>query len=331
MEYLPIDELYFRSLKFPSRICQKKAVCLDPNKDWMYRGQYNNGYELTSVQEVIDYFKVPGSIEKATKKLRPDNWEYFNCLIAGFRNGVIDTDAHKINGGTEISLEDRNNTLSPEYYDRLPKMTDDEILVFNKNNPINFDTTHIRHGTHRAYAMIGRLIRGEKYIPFYIKKENFNPIIKIKYLSVLDELNIPRSEYTICQSSILSLIGNRANDDLDIVVSTRLREVSLDGTTTDCKIHPNIEIFALNKGKFNAFGCSNDDQLIQDYSINICGYNFVEPRFYFSRLWPENEKKVCDHILIKEFMDSDLYKVSPYNNISIAQWGVDLLPLKQNK
>jgi hypothetical protein len=328
MEYIPIDELYFRSLKFPSRICQKKSVCLDPDYNWQYRGQYNHAYKLKSVQEVVDYFKPPDAIERACSILRPDNWEYFNCLIAGFRKNVLDTDMHKITGQAEISLEDRNNTLSPDYYDSLDKMTEEEILAFNKANPIDFGITHIKHGTHRAYAMIGRLIRDEKYIPFYVKKENFNPIIKLRHLSVLDDLGIPRNEYTICQSALLALITNRPNDDLDIVISNRLRNESLDGFMKDCHIHPHIEVFGRNKGKFNAFGCIDDEQLIQEYSINIAGYNFVEPRFYFSRIWPENEKKRHDHMLIHEFMASGLDKIEPYNKITAEQWGINLLPSK---
>jgi hypothetical protein len=331
MEYIPIDELYFRSLKFPSRNCQKKSVCLDPDYNWLKRAHYNHQYKLKNVQEVIDHFRTPGSIEKAKSILRLDNWEYFNCLLAGFRKNVLDTDAHKVNGTPEISLEERNNTLSLEYYNSLGEMSDDAILKFNKNNPIDFDSEFIRHGTHRTYAMIGRLVRGERYIPFYVKKESFNPIIKVKYLRILDDLQIPRSEYTICQSSMLTLMDNRPNDDLDIVVSNKLRHYSLDGEVHGCKIHSNIEVFGKNHKKFRAFGCKDDDDLIQNYSVNIAGYNFVEPRFYFSRIWPENTRKINDQQLIHYFMNSELRNITPFNIITDKQWGFGLLPTEKNE
>ena len=327
MNYIKISKDYFLDCKFPSRECHKKAVCLDPEYHWERRGQYNHQYKLKTVRDVVEYFKQDGAIEKAKEKLKEDNWEYFNCLLYGWRNGVIDTDQHKKTGGVEISLEDRNRTLSPEYYQSLQKMTNEEIHNFNKNNPVEFDGDIIRHGTHRVYAMIGRLIRGEEYIPFYIGEDRFlNPVNRINFLEELDKMGIPREEYTICQSAWLTMMGIRKNDDLDIVVSSRLREYSLDGDVSDLKIHPNVEVFGKNRKKFNEFGCDNDDDFINKYSINIGGYNFCEPRFYFCRIWPENDRKVRDQKMIKEFFKNEKHKEFPFSEISIEKWGLELLP-----
>jgi len=327
MNYIKISKDYFLDCTFPGRQCHKKAVCLDPNYHWKHRGQYNHQYELKTVRDVVTYFKKDGTIDKAKSKLREDNWEYFNCLLYGWRKGVLDTDIHKKKGGMEISLEERNKTLSPEYYQSLEKMTEEEIYEFNKNNPIEFEENVIRHGTHRVYAMIGRLIRGEKYIPFYIDESRFvNPIKKIKFLSELDKLGIPRYEYTICQSSWLSMMNIRNNDDLDIVISNRLREYSLGGDMDDLKIHPNVEVFGKNREKFKAFGCKDDDDLIQNYSINIGSYNFCEPRFYFSRIWPENDRKIMDQKMIRKFFEKGNHKFYPFSDITIEKWGLDLLP-----
>lgn len=328
MQYCEIDLLHFLNLKFPSRQCQKKALVLDPDYFWERRAQYNHTYKLSTVKDIVDYYRNEDNLNKQKSKMREFNWEYFNCLLFGFRTNVLDTDKHKVHGGTEISSEDRNKILTPEYYQSLDKMSDEEILKFNQDNPIDFDSEYIRHGTHRAYAMIGRLIRGEAYIPFYVKQENFLPIIKINHIHELDKLQIPRSEYTICQSSLLALMGIRPNDDLDIVISSRLREYSLGGINTECKIHKNIEVFEKNHSKFKAFGCTNDDELITKYSVNINGYNFVEPRFYFSRIWPENNKKINDQKLIKEFHILNKHLNYPFNSISKEQWGVELLPNK---
>lgn len=331
MQYCKIDLIHFLNLKFPTRICQKKALILDPEYFWEYRGQFSHRYKLTTVKEVIEYYKNTNNLEVQKNKMRENNWEYFNCLLYGFRKNVLDTDIHKTQGGPEITAKERNKILTPQYYENLEKMSDKDILEFNKQNPIDFDLEHIKHGTHRAYAMIGRLIRGEKYIPFYVSIKNFNPLIKLNFLNQLDSLNIPRSEYTLCQSSILSLMGIRPNDDLDIVVSSRLRNYSLEGDVNSCKIHPKIEVFKKNHSKFRAFGCINDDDLINNYSINILGYNFVEPRFYFSRIWPENKRKLEDQKQIRRFMLSDEPKSYPFNQISKIQWGVNLLPLDKNE
>jgi hypothetical protein len=329
MQYCEIDLNHFLKLKFPSRICQKKALILDPDFYWEHRGQFNHTFKLKTVEEVVQYYQNSNNLNIQKQKSKENNWEYFNCLLYGFRKNTLDTDKHKKLGGSEISSEERNKILTPEYYQSLEQMTDSEILEFNQKNPIDFDLEFIRHGTHRAYAMIGRLVRGEKYIPFYVKSDDFNPLLKLNFLQELDSLQIPKSEYTLCQSSILALMGIRSNDDLDIVVSSKLREYSLNGETNGCKIHKNIEVFCKNHGKFKAFGCEDDDDLIQNYSINLMGYNFVEPRFYFSRIWPENQRKVEDQNQIRMFMSSSKNNLYPFNQISKEKWGVELLPIKK--
>lgn len=61
--------------------------------------------------------------------------------------------------------------------------------------------------------MIGRLIRGEKYFPFYMKTDKIydipwkndmkirttKPIENLNIVSEMDNLGIPRSEYCICE------------------------------------------------------------------------------------------------------------------------------------
>lgn len=328
MQYYEIDLDYFLKLKFPNRICQKKALILDPDFFWEHRGQHNHPYKLKTVKEVVEYYKSPTHLDIQKDKMKETNWEYFNCLLYGFRKNVLDTDIHKINGGVEISAEDRNKILTPEYYQNLEIMSDEEILEFNKSTPIDFDLEQINHGTHRAYAMIGRLIRGEKYIPFYVTKENFNILNRLRFLNELDALGIPKSEYTLCQSAILAIMGIRPNDDLDIVVSSRIREHSLDGDDNGGKLSNHVELFSKNHPKFNVFGSTSDDELIKNYSINIMGYNFVEPRFYFSRIWPENTRKIEDQIQIRSFMQGEAVNMYPFNQITSIQWGVELLPDK---
>ena len=49
------------------------------------------------------------------------------------------------------------------------------------------------------------------------------------------------------------------------------------------RLDNNIEIFEKGKGKFMHFGATNEEELINDFSINIDGINFLEPRFYFRK------------------------------------------------
>ena len=104
------------------------------------------------------FYSVPGNIQTVKSKLTPDNWQYFNCILSEFRKNV--GDHHEL--GWDMMTE--------EYYKSLELMSDEELEMFLKENPIEFDNGFIKHSYHRAYAMIGRIIKGKKYIPFYMKE-----------------------------------------------------------------------------------------------------------------------------------------------------------------
>ena len=57
---------------------------------------------------------------------------------AGFRHDVADH--HELGW----------DNLTKEYYDSLKPMTDEEILEFNKKNPVEFDNGFIKHSYHRS-------------------------------------------------------------------------------------------------------------------------------------------------------------------------------------
>ena len=113
-------------------------------------------------------------------------------------------------------------------------VTDEEIKRYLMLNPVDFGNGYIRHSYHRACAMIGRLINGKPYIPFYMKENLMYDEIKsddgkqrvyplIKNLKGLEKINIPSGEFTITQSGILALMGIRQNDDVDIIISSAAR------------------------------------------------------------------------------------------------------------
>lgn len=315
--YTPVCLDYFLNCELPERKCKKKAIVTD-------------NYKLKTVREVVNHWKK----NKQIKKLTCDNWDYWNCVVYGFRFGV---ESH-----------DKNKDFSDSYYIKKKIVPDDDLEIYLFLNPSEFEPLLIRHSWHRTCAMIGRLIRDEKYIPFYMKNEDvfcgnnygieryspmkklgniinenaINPVMKINNIETLFDLlkkyDLNESDYAICQSSIISLMGGRKNSDIDIIFSTRARN------KVKCKLE-GFDIMT-NNPKFNIFGCKNDDELITKYSVMICGLNFVEPRFYFSRIFPVNEKKVNDQRFIRNFRDKKYYTMYPYNLIPLDTWGFDYLP-----
>ena len=274
--------------------------------------------ELKTVKDVINFYSNPINIEFAEKQLTPKNWQYFNCMMAEFRHDVGDHHA--------LGWEN----MTKEYYGGLKLMSDEEIEQFLKNNPVDFHNGFIKHGYHRACSMIGRLINGKSYIPFYMETDQIykNPtkhdgirrvkslINRVKWKYQLDEMGIDRDEYCFVQSSILSLMGIRDNDDLDIIISSNLRKQNI-------KFPSAIEVFPPNVSKFNYFGAKGDDDILENYCIEIGGYKFLEPRFYFARKnIRETPKDINDWKLIKEFFEKENHKGYPFN-FEWYKWGIN--------
>ena len=232
--------------------------------------------------------------------------------------------------------------MTKEYYESLPTMSDEEITLFLRDNPVPFEVGFVKHGFHRACSMIGRLINGKSYIPFYMNQLKYpgytkNPIDNVNFIRVLDEFGIPRTEYSIGNSAMLAVMGIdcrvNKNGDLDIVLSSKLRKfLERSGMRLPNSTHP----FGKDSGKFRVFGCKDDDDLVYNYSVDINGYNFIEPRFYFSRMhrlmqsahrsFEENRRiKELGKIGVDEFNKKQKYHSKPFRNIEYEQWGFDLV------
>ena len=287
-----------------------------------------NDYKLKTVRDVINYFSNKENLNNTIKKLKPENWQYFNCMLAEFRHKV--GDHHALGWGN----------MTKEYYESLDMMSDNEISKFLKENPVPFFNGFIKHGFHRACSMIGRLIAGKSYIPFYMDKNNFpnkSPIDNINYIKDLDKLGIPRNEYSITNSAILSLMNIperiNKNGDLDIIISSKLRNfLQVTNLSLPNSSHP----FEKDDKRFCKYGCKGDDDLIKNYSINILGFNFTEPRFYFNRMHRvmntphrslnENYKiKEIGRNRVLDFYKNKKYNQYPYNKISLEGWGFELV------
>ena len=282
-----------------------------------------NGHTLNTVKDVFMFYSVPGNIQTIKSTLNPENWQYFNCMMAEFRKDV--QDHHKL--GWE--------NMTEEYYNSKEMMTDVEIKRELMLNPVEFGNGFIKHNYHRAVAMIGRLIKGKPYIPFYMKEELFydarrkndgifrSPSL-IKRLNGLDNVNIPAGEFTICQSGILALMGIRKNDDVDIIISSTARHQLFNGDRKFIRTD-GVEIFEANKSKFRLFGSHGDDDLITNYSFQINGYNFLEPRFYFSRKNKHTDRDKSDWEGMRKFFEMGSHKGYPFNKLTDEQWGVQYI------
>ena len=309
MEYEPISLDYFLNMEFAGGQGGKEII--------------TQNLSLKTVKDVYMFYSVPGNLSTAKNGLNPDNWQYFNSMIAGFRKGVADH--HELGW----------DNMTEEYYNSLELMSDEELEIFLKENPVEFDNGFIKHSYHRACAMIGRIIEGKRYIPFYMKKgqiydeprkadgkHRVKPLIQnIKGLS---DVSIPAGDFTICQSGILALMGIRQNDDIDIIISTEARNQIFGGDTNFIRSN-GVEIFEPNRGKFRIFNAQGDDDLIENYSFNIGGYNFLEPRFYFSRKNKHTDRDKSDWDGMRKFFEMESHKGYLFNQLTDEQWGVQYI------
>ena len=302
-QYSPINLEYFLNMELQDG-GGGKEIC------------HQNG-KLRKVRDIVNYWKVGNRIAETKLTLNPSNWQYFNCMIAEFR--------HNVKNHHDLGWEN----MTEEYYNTLTPMSDIEIQQFLEQNPVEFDNGFIRHNYHRACAMIGRLIQNKPYIPFYMKTEQIyneprkkdnihrvKPLTnKIKLLEEMDKRGISRDDYCLTQSSILSIMDIRDNDDLDIIISSKLRNQNI-------QFPPGVDVFDANRGKFNYFGAKGDDDILKNYCITINGYKFLEPRFYFARKNRTTERDINDWNLIKLFFDNNNHKGYPFN-FDFYKWGVN--------
>ena len=141
-----------------------------------------NNFKLNTIDEIIKWHSEKyNSKLVASKSIQPRNikvhdfpkhldkvfWEngnsyFYNCFKYQFRKDIIDYFSIQ-----SMLSKDLLIYFSEDYYTSKVKMKDKEIKNFLKNNPIIINENAIGSGRHRVCAMIGRLIEGYDYIPFY--------------------------------------------------------------------------------------------------------------------------------------------------------------------
>jgi hypothetical protein len=117
--------------------------------------------------ELIIPFNIPSNLDM-------DFWwsgnNYFwYCIKYKFRKGVTPyADVNKY----LLNKTNKYIPYSSDYYESLEKMNDDMIRSFLSISPIEITDNSVIGGKHRVFAMIGRLLDGESYIPFKVLKIN---------------------------------------------------------------------------------------------------------------------------------------------------------------
>jgi hypothetical protein len=84
------------------------------------------------------------------------------CAVFRFRKGVV---PYK-NANDYIRADHQPMLYGQAYYSSLPEMSDSEIQKLLEAHVIEISNNAVASGKHRVCAMIGRLPKGDSYVPF---------------------------------------------------------------------------------------------------------------------------------------------------------------------
>lgn len=154
---------------------------------------------------------------------------------------------------------------------------------------------------------------------------------KIKHLDKLLKLGIPKDKFTLIQSALFPIMNIRQNGDLDFILESSLVPIYKEKILKIKGL--NIKI---NNNNYKQFGCTGDDDLIKNYSMDINGFRFCHFKFYNRilrnrsfRVRREKKKKYgfCDYEKLEIFFDSNKHLQYPFINIPINTWGNLTFPM----
>jgi len=118
-----------------------------------------------SIREIIytiasddEYLNPDKYFNSEDSRIKYDHMQHFiHCILHGFKKDIINWE----------DLEAKHKLVDGDYYASLPAMSDEEINILLNDNPITVAKGGIIvDGLHRGFCMIGRILRGEAYIPF---------------------------------------------------------------------------------------------------------------------------------------------------------------------
>ena len=166
-------------------------VCVEDKKsiNWLLRKPHldivTNSKKNLKVKDILDYFKTPGLLDsKLNSIVETDtstsfeepihlnkkfwlsgNNFYIYPLIFRFKKNVI---AYK-KANEYISKKHNTALYSKKYFQSLEDMHANEIEEMFKNSPLEITNGALTSGRHRTFAMIGRLLADEAYIPIFTR------------------------------------------------------------------------------------------------------------------------------------------------------------------
>lgn len=159
----------------------------DNSFNWRWRGPHLNIItdhgRCRQVGEIIQLLGSNNGLERLSESIRetdtsrpfyePANYDqrfwqsgnnYFAyCIVYQFREDIVPY----ARANEYIRRGQRPHLYTSEYYESRRSLTDNEIEKLLRDDPIELVDGAITSGKHRACAMIGRLISGKPYIPFW--------------------------------------------------------------------------------------------------------------------------------------------------------------------
>jgi hypothetical protein len=130
---------------------------------------YLNSINLDSVLKNVIETDLSEQFEEpihANKKFWKSGNNFFVFpMIYEFKKNVV---PYK-NANKYIGEKNKYTLYSKAYYENLESMSDDEIKIFLKSNPIEIKEGAIVSGKHRTFAMIGRIVKNKSYLKMKVK------------------------------------------------------------------------------------------------------------------------------------------------------------------
>ena len=159
------------------------ALKIDPIAayNWSWRGDHWNMVFRPgeNLGEALGRFRRTGAPVGQQQDMRQPFPEPLQLSRRFWKNGSDNLATHVRHGFRHNVLPYRAANLyilagikpvlySDEYFDGLPALSDCELSHFLRDNPIEVESGIVTSGRHRAAAMLGHLLSGKTYQPFYV-------------------------------------------------------------------------------------------------------------------------------------------------------------------
>ncbi len=247
------------------------------------------GEIIDIIREDPEYLSDEKYLNSPDPKIRSDHMlHYVNCVKFGFRKNL-----------PEWKKDKNNFLLVKTNYEKSEKMSDLEITDFLKNNPITFDKNNILiDGNHRTLTMLGRVLRGENYIPLTTR-------VRIPVNNSMTETYLPVVGYRTADSKkrltvILKNVKKSKFSALDIGSNFGYFSSNLAINNKDSIVFSFEGSYGTGNKSNNASkskGIITHEKMIQRYQINN---NFLIPKLFSLEILENliTENIVVDYLLL---------------------------------